>query len=94
MMGIAFFLRGQHNIGMPPANGPRNEVDALVRRAAGAVGVSVSGLARRLEIPYRTIAGWQATGRLPGAMRLLLAMLADGAWRLPDTAESPQNGRP
>ncbi len=69
-------------------DGPRNEVDALIKRAAGTVGVSVSGLARRLDIPHRTIASWQAEGRLPGVMRLLLSMLAAGTWSLPQVAKA------
>ncbi len=65
----------------------RNDIDELVRKAAAAQGcASVAELARRMDVPYRTLAGWQETGRIAGPMRLLVAMLAEGIWRLPPPA--------
>ncbi|MBK8742692.1 MAG: helix-turn-helix domain-containing protein [Betaproteobacteria bacterium] len=62
---------------------PRNETAALIRAAAQASGgKTVSALAKRLDIPLRTMQEWAQRDRLPGGMRLLLAMLAAGEWKL------------
>lgn len=69
--------------------GYMNEQNILIRQAAAAMGCSVSELARRIDCKRRTIANWQANkSAIPGPVRLLLAMLAAGTWRLEPTAPS------
>lgn len=61
-------------------NGPRNEQDALIRAAAGRLGLPVVHLARLLDTSHRTICHWQAgSSRIPPMAATLLRLIAEGA---------------
>jgi DNA-binding transcriptional regulator YiaG len=51
----------------------------LIRRAAGALGLTIGDLAKAIDTPPRTVYGWSSGEEQPrGAARVLLGLIAEG----------------